>query len=111
MLIPPVVCYPLAAAGNNSLLEPHPGTDSSNGPVSQHPLGEDAAGGTRRRRQHHHQQQRQHQQQDAEVAELTKLLLRQQNQLSDLQQQVAALQAAVCRLDSSAPGCPAHSGP
>jgi len=39
------------------------------------------------------------------VAELTKLVLKQQNQLGDLQQQVCTLQAAVCRLDSSAPGC------
>ncbi len=42
---------------------------------------------------------------EAEVAELSRLVLKQQNQLGDLQQQVAELQAAVCKLDGSAPWC------
>ncbi len=40
-----------------------------------------------------------------ELAELSRLVLKQQNQLGDLQEQLAGLQAAVCKLDASAPGC------
>lgn len=40
-----------------------------------------------------------------ELAELSRLVLKQQNQLGDLQEQLAGLQAAVCKLDVSAPGC------
>ncbi|KAL4457404.1 hypothetical protein ABPG75_012269 [Micractinium tetrahymenae] len=52
-------------------------------------------------------QQRPQSARDAEEAiqELTKLVLRQQNRLGELEQQVGELQAAVCRLDASAPGC------
>ena len=52
--------------------------------------------------------QQQEQQAQQEVAQLTKLALKQQNQLGDLEQQVRTLQAAVCKLDASAPGCKAR---
>ena len=48
------------------------------------------------------------QQEQQDVAQLTKLVLKQQNQLGDLEQHVEALQAAVCKLDASAPGCKAR---
>ena len=43
-----------------------------------------------------------------ELVLLTKLVLKQQNQLGDLEQQVRTLQDAVCKLDASAPGCKAR---
>ncbi|GAB4820894.1 hypothetical protein N2152v2_007940 [Parachlorella kessleri] len=51
------------------------------------------------------QEQQQQQQDVGELADLMRLVLKQQNLLDDLQQQVTLLQSAVCRLDSSAPGC------
>jgi hypothetical protein len=40
-----------------------------------------------------------------QIAELSKLVLRQQNQLGDLSQQVELLQAAICKVDPDASGC------
>lgn len=40
-----------------------------------------------------------------EMQELAKLMVRQQNQLADLQAQVQGLQSAICKLDPAAPGC------
>ena len=54
------------------------------------------------------QQQQALQQEQQEVVQLTKLVLKQQNQLVDLEQQVRTLQDAVCKLDASAPGCKAR---
>ena len=51
------------------------------------------------------QQQQQQQQLERELAQLSHLAVKQQNELGDLRQQVAALQAAVCKLDPAAPGC------
>ena len=42
---------------------------------------------------------------DRALAELSRLVVRQQAALGDLEEQVQALQAAVCRLDPAAPGC------
>ena len=46
-----------------------------------------------------------------QLAELSRLVLRQQNQLGDVLAQVARLQTAVCRLDGTAPGCQRHQPP
>lgn len=53
------------------------------------------------------QQQRREQERQQEITELSRLVVKQQNQLGDLQQHVTQLQAAVCRIDATAPGCKA----
>lgn len=56
------------------------------------------------------QQAQQAQRDKADLAQLMRLVLKQQNLIEDLQQQVAGLQAAVCRLDATLPGCGSSSG-
>jgi predicted nucleic acid-binding Zn-ribbon protein len=72
-----------------ALYRPHAEAGTSGRPTTQH-------------------QQQALQQEQQEQAQLTKLVLKQQNQLGDLEQQVQTLQAAVCKLDASAPGCKAR---
>ena len=44
------------------------------------------------------------------LADLQQLVVRQQNQLGDLEQQVKVLHAALCRLDPTSPGCELGGG-
>lgn len=72
---------------------------TSEHPPLQHVAG--AGGNTSPSQQH----QRRAGDSEEGVQELTMLVLRQQVRLGELQQQVAELQAAVCKLDASAPVC------